>query len=140
MSKSASSSKRPTLRGPRFVVPIIAVLAPSVFVLSQTPTASIVSAATTQSTEENQGLDTSTGSIGVDAATFSEREIEILDATAEFYGADVYELESSDRLVISGTPDVLDIVANTGQSLSEGDAQFSTSPTVQAFSLSLIHI
>lgn len=134
MSKSASSSKRPTLRGPRFVVPIIAVLAPSVFVLSQTPTASIVSAATTQSTEENQGLDTSTGSIGVDAATFSEREIEILDATAEFYGADVYELESSDRLVISGTPDVLDIVANTGQSLSEGDAQFSTSPTVQAFS------
>ena len=80
MSKSASSSKRPTLRGPRLVVPIIAVLAPSVFVLSQTPTASIVSAATTQSTEENQGLDTSTGSIGVDAATFSEREIEILDS------------------------------------------------------------
>ena len=40
-----------------------------------------VAAATEQQSEENQGLDTSTGSIGVNAATFTQREIEILDAT-----------------------------------------------------------
>ena len=133
MSQTAFKSKRLTLRGPRFVVPLIAVLAPSALVLSQTPTASIVAAATEQQSEENQGLDTSTGSIGVNAATFTQREIEILDATAEFYGADVYELDSSERLVISGTPAVLDIVASTGQSLSEGGAQFSAGPPAQAF-------
>ncbi len=115
------------------MVPLIAVLAPSALVLSQTPTASIVSAATEQQSVENQGLDTSNGAIAVAADTFTAREIEILDATAEFYGADVYELDSSDHLVISGTPVVLDIVANTGRSLSEGEARFSAGPTAQAF-------
>ena len=115
------------------MVPLIAVLAPSALVLSQTPTASIVSAATEQQSVENQGLDTSNGAIAVAADTFTAREIEILDATAEFYGADVYELDSSERLVISGTPAVLDIVANTGRNLSEGGAQFSAGPPVQAF-------
>ena len=136
MSQTAFKSKRLTLRGPRFVVPLIAVLAPSALVLSQTPTASIVAAATEQQSDEDQGLDTSTGSIGVNAATFTQREIEIL-RNCGVYGADVYELDSSERLVISGTPAVLDIVASTGQSLSEGGAQFSAGPPAQALVTSL---
>ena len=63
---------------------------------------------------------------------FTERDIELLEATAGFFGGEVYELDSSETVVISGDPSELERLVEASEYLAEGETEFKQGTRVKA--------
>ena len=133
MSTSSSQLKRFTFRGAFFVLAVNVLLTSSVLATRQASTALVELPTSGNQPAATKTLDTSTGSIAVTKSSLTNRQIKVLMSTADLFHANVYELDSSDHLIMNGAPAVLELLANTAKSLTEGAAQIDAAPTVHAF-------
>ena len=133
MSTKLSHVQRLTSRKTLFVLAATVLLSSLVLAIGRAPSIDEVFPTSSHTPAATRTLDTSTGSIAVATSTFTNLQIKVLRSTAQLLGANVYELDSSDHLIINGTPTVLQVLAITASNLTEGDAQVVASSTVHAF-------